>query len=103
MRVCKDLKTRVCAGSERGQQARFARLSVANNSLFSRPVFVQLRCRKRLLELCSVDRDGKEQQLKLTLDLGTTYQDMHEYALAMPMLEEAYEGEERQYPTLLCL
>ena len=51
-----------------------------------------MRCRKRLLGLCSIERDGKEQQLKLTLDLGSTYQDLHEYGLAMPMLEEAYEG-----------
>ena len=55
-------------------------------------VFIQLRCRMQLLALSDAKRAGKEQHLKLTLELGSTYQDLHEYSLAMPMLEEALNG-----------
>ena len=51
--------------------------------------FVQLQCRQQLLNIVV---DNEEERLRLTLDLGSSYTDLHEYGTALPLLEEALAG-----------
>lgn len=67
--------------------------------------FIQLQCRQQLLNIVV---DNEEARLRLTLDLGSSYTDLHEYGTAMPLLEEALAGFNKLKGgsgkvTLLCL